>query len=190
MVSMITWSETKLLSMMRGGSGAMATPWLLALSLLVCALLALDDFNVVLGWLNLQHFALVVANHFRFLAAPAADALLRHAGNNLLYARQMGRQGLAAGMRAPLPLHLAVRFRQGLALALRLDFFTADAGFYFQQLQLQIAQLLAARSVLGDAPQTQMLLQHLNLQPRILQFFPGRIQLLFQLCVDLGEKSF
>jgi hypothetical protein len=42
---------------------------------------------------------------------------------------------------------------------------------------LEITQLFTARSVLGDPPQTQMLFQHLNLEPRILQLARVRFDL-------------
>jgi hypothetical protein len=88
------------------------------------------------------------------------------------------------------------------ALALGLNFLARDARLHIQQLQLESAQLLAARPILGDAPQPQMLLQHrapsdrlwslgwehLDLQPCVCQFVRGGIQLLFQLCVDLRKK--
>jgi len=68
----------------------------------------------------------------------------------------VGRKRLPAGMRAPLPLFF-IWLRQCFPLALGLNFFTRDARLFFQQLQLEIAQLLAARSVPGDAAQTQVL---------------------------------
>jgi hypothetical protein len=50
-----------------------------------------------------------VADHFRFRAALTADALLGRASDDLLHARQIGGKLLPAGMRAPLPLLLALR---------------------------------------------------------------------------------
>ena len=72
-------------------------------------------------------------------------------------------------------------FRRGwqrLAFALGRYFRVADAGFEFQQLQLQIAQRLAARAVLGDPLLAQPLFQNLDLQLRIFEFVRRRIQLL------------
>ena len=93
-------------------------------------------------------------------AAVAATALLGRAGNDFLYARQLGGQCLAAWMFASLLVRCG---RQRFAFALGGHFLAADAGFQLQQLQLQIAQTLAARTVLGDALETQPLFQHLDL---------------------------
>ena len=74
-------------------------------------------------------------------------------------------------MLASLLLFLARR-RQRLALALRLDFGVAHSGLQFQQLQLRIAEFLAAGSVLLDPLQAQSLFQYLDLQ-----FGPGKFLL-------------
>ena len=104
----------------------------LLLAPLAGAFLALDDLDVILGRLDLQHFAVVVADHFRFRAALSAHALLGRASDDLLHARQICGKGLPAGMRAPLPLLLAVRCRQLLALALHLNFLVRDPGLFLQ----------------------------------------------------------
>jgi len=56
------------------------------------------------------------------------------------------------------------RRRQRLALALRLDLGVAHSGLQIQQLELRIAEFLAAGSVLPDPLQTQSLFQYLDLQ--------------------------
>ena len=76
--------------------------------------------------------------------------------------------------------------RQRFAFALGGHFLAADAGFQLQQLQLQIAQTLAARTVLGDALETQPLFQHLDLQL-------GKLQLVLeirQLAADFRKQRF
>jgi len=60
--------------------------------------------------------------------------------------------------------------RQGLAFALRLDFHIADPGLQLQQFQLCVAELLAARTILLDPLEPQLLFQQLDLQMRPLQF--------------------
>ena len=139
----------------------------LLLALLADPLLALDDFHEILGRLDLEHLALVVADHCGFQAALVAHALVGSTSDDLFHAGQVGRKCLPAGVRAPLPL-LLIRLRQRFPLALGLNFFAGEARLFFQQLQLQAAQLLAARSVPGDAAQAQMLFQHLDLQPGVL----------------------
>src|SRR6202044_1185165 len=123
----------------------------LLLALLAGALLTLGDLDEILGWLHVENFADFVADHLRVSAAVAALALLRHAGNDLLHAGKIGGQRLAAGMLTPLLLLILRRGRQRLAAALGSHFNVADAGFQIQQLQLKIAQLLAAGAVLGDS---------------------------------------
>lgn len=61
----------------------------------------------------------------------------------------------------------------------------AHAGLELQQLQLLAGQLFAARPILRNPLQAQLLFQYLNLQLRILQFVLDRIQLPLQLCDDL-----
>jgi len=53
---------------------------------------------------------------------------------------------------------------QRLAFALRLDFGVAHSGLQIQQLELCIAECLAAGSVLPDPLQAQPLFQYLDLQ--------------------------
>ena len=64
------------------------------------------------------------------------------------------------------------RRRQRFALALCLDFDVAHPGFQVEQLELRIAELLAAGSVFLDPLQTQPLFQYLDLQlgPRASSF--------------------
>ena len=117
------------------------------------ALLALDYLHEILGRLHVENFADFVADHLRDSAAVTALALLRRADNDLLHAGKIGGQCLAAGMRTPL-LFLLLIFRragQRLAFALRNYFNVAYAGFKFQQFQLQVAELLAAGTVLRDS---------------------------------------
>ena len=59
--------------------------------------------------------------------------------------------------------------RQRLALALRLYFQIADAGLLFQQLQLRVAELFAAGTVLLNPLQPQPLFQYLDLEVAQLQ---------------------
>ena len=54
--------------------------------------------------------------------------------------------------------------RQRPAFALGLDFQVAHSGFQIQKVQLRIAELFAARTVLLDALQPQALFQYLNLE--------------------------
>ena len=58
------------------------------------------------------------------------------------------------------------QLRQRLASTLGLHFQVADARLQFQQLQLRIAQLFAARTVLLDALQLQPFFQNLDLEVR------------------------
>ena len=76
-----------------------------------------------------------------------------------------------------------------LLLALCLYLIAADREFFVQQLQLQVAQLFAARTILGNALLAKPLFQHLNLQPCVCQLFPLRLQLLLQLRDDLGHEG-
>jgi len=46
----------------------------------------------------------------------------------------------------------------------------AQRRFCFQQFQLQVAQLLAARTKAGDPFQAKLLFQYLNLQLRVIEF--------------------
>jgi hypothetical protein len=55
-------------------------------------------------------------------------------------------------------------------LALRLRFLAPNTRLQFQQLQLQVAQLLALLAVLGDPRQAKPFFQYLNLPPYIVQF--------------------
>ena len=112
------------------------------------AFLAFGHLHEVLGRLHFQYFADFVADHFRPRPAASAYALFRRTGNHSLHAGKTGRQSLAARMLASLLL-----FRRGGqrgAFALGGHFNVADARLELQQLQLQIAKLLAARAVLGD----------------------------------------
>ena len=70
------------------------------------------------------------------------------------------------------------------ALALRLNLLAADARLQLEQLQLQIAELLAVLAVLGDERKTKTLFQNLYLQLRILKLARGRLHLA-GLCVEL-----
>src|SRR5271154_4967161 len=69
-------------------------------------------------------------------------------------------------------LWLFLRRWQRLPLALRLDFGVAHSWLQLQQLELRIAEFLAARSVLLDPLQAQSLFQDLDLQ-----FGPGKFLL-------------
>lgn len=88
---------------------------------------ALDDFNVVLGRLDVEHHAHVVADEVLLQAALAAQALLACAGDDLFRQRQIGGKRLPAGMRAPLPFLFVVRLRLLLALALGLHLLARNA---------------------------------------------------------------
>src|SRR5664279_6260070 len=116
------------------------------LALLAGALLALGHQHKVFRRIDIQLLAFLVADHRRFPAAAAAPALLRRAGHDLLHPRQILRQGLPARMLAP--WFPACGFR--LALALGLDFGTADARLQLQQLQLLVGELFAARPILRN----------------------------------------
>lgn len=124
----------------------------LLFTLLAGALLSFGHFDEVLGRIDFQYLADLVADHFRFRSAVSAYALFRCAGNHPLHAGKIGGQRLAARMLAPLFLFWS-RW-QRVALALGDHFRVTDARLELQQLQLQIAQLLAARAVLGDSLQT------------------------------------
>ena len=99
-----------------------------------------------------------------------------------------------------LALLLVWRCWQHLAFALCRDFQIADPGLQFQQFQLLVGQLLAARPVLRDPLLAQLIFQQLDSQLRKLQ--PLRrhiqvprcgIQLLLQLfddlCVGWSDRS-
>jgi hypothetical protein len=134
----------------------------LLLTLLASPFLALDHFDEILGRLHFQHFADFVADHLRIGPAASAYALFRRAGNHPLHAGKIGGQSLAARMFAPLLL-----FRSGwqrVALALGGHFRVAHARLELQQFQLQIAQFLAAGTVLGDSLQPQLLFKKPDLQ--------------------------
>src|SRR5664280_1919728 len=163
-------------------------------------LLAPGHLHEVLRRLHIQLFAYFVANHRRLTAAAAAYTLLWRAGNHPLHTRQFRRQRLAARV---LTLLLFRRWRQHFAFALCGNFHVADAGFELQQLQLQAAQLLAARTVLGDPLQAQLLFEELDSQlgklkplrshiqlPRCrVQLLRCRIQLPLQLFHNLGVEA-
>src|SRR5665213_313099 len=105
--------------------------------------------------LNVQLLALFVADHRRRLATASTHTLLGRAGNHALHARKIRRQRLAARM---LALLLVWSCWQRPPLTLCRDFQVADSGLQFQQFQLLAGQLLAARSVLRDPLQAQLLL--------------------------------
>src|ERR1035437_4946933 len=149
----------------------------LLLTLFASTLFTLDDLDEILGRLHIENFADFVADHLRLSAAAAALALLWRAGDDLLHARQIGGQRLATGMRTPLLLHILRRTGQRLAFALGSHFNIADAGFKFQQFQLEVAQLLTAGAILGDSRQAQPLFKNLYLQLRILQLELVRVEL-------------
>jgi len=103
-----------------------------------------------------------VADDHRLLAASLAGALFRRTGDRSLHARQAGGQLLPPGMFAA-PLWFRGR-RQWLAPAFRLDFGIAHPGLKIQQLELCVAEFLAAGSVLLDPLQPQLLFQRLDPQ--------------------------
>src|SRR6059058_5681012 len=82
------------------------------------ALFALGHHHEVLGRLNLQVLALLIADDGGWLATLAANALLGRAGDEPFHPGQLGRQGLAARMRA----------RRGLGRARRNERFTLALG--------------------------------------------------------------
>ncbi len=123
-------------------------------------LFALGHDHEVLGRLDVQLLADVVADHDGGLAASLAGALFRRAGDHSLHARQPGGQLLASGMRTGFP----VRRRQRLAFAFRLDFDVAHSWFQFQEFQLRRVELLASRTVLLDPLEPQLLFQRVDLQ--------------------------
>src|SRR3984957_15876900 len=116
------------------------------------SLLTLEDRHEVLHWTHIQHFGLFVTDHSRLFAALTASALFSRAGYDLLDTLQMRGQRPTAGMLAPgfaLQLVFCLR-RDRLAIALGFDLFARDAWLQIQQLQLQVAQRLAALAVLRD----------------------------------------
>jgi len=134
-------------------------------------LLALGHLHEIARRLDGQHFAHFVADHGVAKAALAAYALLRSAGNHPFHAGKIGGQSLASGMRTLLPFRSRRRCR---AFALGNHLFATDAGLLFKQLQLQTTQLLAARTILFDPPQTKTLFENLDLQPCIFTPKPER----------------
>jgi hypothetical protein len=117
------------------------------LAMLASALFALGHHHEVLGGLHIQLLADVVSNHRCRLAASRTGALLRCAGHHALHTRQLGGQLLSTWMRTG----LAVRgCRQRLTKTFRLDFDTAHSRLESQQVELCIAELLAARTILLD----------------------------------------
>src|ERR1019366_8106810 len=140
------------------------------LAALAGALFALGHHHEVLRRFHLQLFADIVADHHRRLAASLAGALFRRAGDHSLHARQRGGQLLPSGMFAA-PELLRSR-RQRFALALRLDFGVTPPRVQNQQLELRIAEFLAARAVLLDPLQAQALFQYLYIQFGPSKFLP------------------
>jgi hypothetical protein len=67
-------------------------------ALLAGALLTPGDTHKVLSGLDIEYFALFIADDCSLFAATAADALAERAGDDLLDAFQMRRQRLTAGM--------------------------------------------------------------------------------------------
>src|SRR5208337_861187 len=118
------------------------------LAMLAGALFAFGHHHEVLGGLDIQLLADVVANHRRGLAASRTGALLRRTGNHALHTWQAGGQFLPAWVFAAL-LVLRGR-RQRLPLAFRLDLDIAYSRLESQQVELRIAELLAPRTVLLD----------------------------------------
>src|ERR1700686_30325 len=154
----------------------------LLLAPLARALLALGDEHEVLGRCDVQLFALFVADQRRGLPAAAAGALRGRAGNDLFHAVEMRRKALATGMLARRLASALISRRRGWrgersALALRLNLLAADARLQLEQLQLEIAELLAVLAVLGDERKTKTLFQNLYLQLRILKLARGRLHL-------------
>ena len=123
-------------------------------------LLALRHKHEILHWLHIQLLALFVADQRCRLSAAATHALFGRAGDHAFHARKIRRQRLAARM---LTLLLVRSCRQRIAFTLRHDLQVADSGLELQQLQLQAGQLLAARPVLRDPLQAQLLFEELNL---------------------------
>src|SRR5208337_622785 len=127
--------------------------------------LSFRDQHEVPCRLDIQPGTLVVADHHSFFAATHAQALIRSARQYPLYARKIRRQFLAARMlagsvrRAP--------HQRGLTFLLHHHF--TDDGLEFEQFHLRVGELFAARSILLDAHQPQLLFQHPNPQLRVLQ---------------------
>src|ERR1035437_9005596 len=152
------------------------------LAALAGALFAFGHHHEVLRRLHVQLFAHVVADDRLDLAASLAGALFRRAGDHSLHAWQDGGQLLPPRMLTALLLF--GRRRQRLALALCLDLDVAHPGFQIQQLELRVAELLAARTVLLDPLQSQSLFQYLDLQ-----FGPGKFLLQLDDLLGFGQRN-
>src|SRR5450631_3730423 len=83
----------------------------LFLTALAGTLLALDHTHEVGGWLDVEHFALFIADDGSLFAAAAAEPPIGRAGNDLLDASKMRGQRLPTRMLALMLPHFAVRFR-------------------------------------------------------------------------------
>ncbi len=93
------------------------------------ALFTLGRHHEVLGRLDIQLFADIVADDILGLSAGWAGALFRSSGNHALHARQRGRQLLASRTGAG---RWTLRWnRQRFALALRLNFDVAYPRLQF-----------------------------------------------------------
>src|SRR5271165_4215448 len=171
-VSMTMRSLARHFSMMRGGSGAATTPSSshdrqARFSRLVTSTKYFAGSTSRLG-------TLLVADHYSFFAPTRAHALIRCARQDPLYARKVRRQFLAARM-------LAGSIRQEphrSPITLLPHYYLIDDRLKFEQFQLRVGELFAARSILLDAHQPQLLFQHTNPQLRVLQPAP-------QLCDEL-----
>ncbi len=106
-----------------------------------------------------------LADHHSLFAATLAHALIRCARQDPLYARKVCRQFLTTRMlagsvrRAP--------HRRGLTFPLHHHF--TDDWLKREQFHLRVGEFFAARSILLDAHQPQLLFQHTNPQLRVPQ---------------------
>jgi hypothetical protein len=120
------------------------------------ALFALGHHHKVLGRLDLQVLALLIADDVGRPAALAADALFGRASDDPFDPGQMGRQLLPARVRARRRLGRPRR-DEGFTLALGGHFGSTDPRLDFQERQLRVRELLTAGPVLVNADQAQPL---------------------------------
>jgi hypothetical protein len=155
-------------STMRSASGAAIT--VAPTQTAARTLFALDHAHKVARRFDIQHFALVVSDHRRLLAAPSAGTAC--AGNHFFHTRQFVRQRLAPRMRLALARPPAREWlAHPFALGFGFHFIAGCAGFLLgQQFQLQAAQCFALGTQELDPQLPHLFQQRLDFQIRPVQF--------------------
>ena len=146
-------SETRDFSMMRSGTGAVATPC--SSHCLHARLLALGHLHEVFGWFDIEYFTGFVTDDLLLFTANPANALFGCTGDDLFHSLQMRGQLLTSRM-------FALFFRRWLdrfALSFSFDFSAVDPWLKFKEFELFETQALAAWSVLLDQIQAAKLPQ-------------------------------